>query len=84
MITNTSRWSHPPVNQVVPSPWQATAGIDQQLTSPLEQHPQLSLGMRRSDVRHDPLASRDILRDLHRCGPRPGPHPPHERHPTTL
>ena len=24
MLTNTTRWSHPPDNQVVPSPWQAT------------------------------------------------------------
>ena len=24
MLSNTTRWSHPPDNQVVPSPWQAT------------------------------------------------------------
>jgi len=30
MLSNTTRWSHPPDNQVVPSPWQATAlnGLD--------------------------------------------------------
>lgn len=25
MITNSAKWSHPPGNPVVPSPWQATA-----------------------------------------------------------
>ena len=25
MITHSSRWSHPPGNTVVPSPWQATS-----------------------------------------------------------
>ena len=24
MLSNTTRWSHPPGNAVVPSPWQAT------------------------------------------------------------
>ena len=24
MLTHTTRWSHPPGNAVVPSPWQAT------------------------------------------------------------
>jgi len=27
MLTHTTRWSHPPGNAVVPSPWQATARI---------------------------------------------------------
>lgn len=36
MLTYTTRWSHPPGNAVVPSPWQATAatrGIGNATTS---------------------------------------------------
>ena len=27
MLTHTTRWSHPPGNAVVPSPWQATVRV---------------------------------------------------------
>jgi hypothetical protein len=65
-------------------PQHALRWICEQLTGPLEQHPQLGLGMRRPDMGNDPLPAVGVLRDLHRGGTRPGPNPPDERHPATL
>jgi hypothetical protein len=59
--------------------------IVQQLTGAGHQYPQLSLGMRRAERRHDPLPARTgVLHDLYRRGPRTGPHTPHKCHSTTL
>ena len=33
ILNNAPRWSHPPGNQVVPSPWQATSGADRRRRS---------------------------------------------------
>jgi hypothetical protein len=60
----------------------ALGGIGQHLPRPIEEHPQLSLGVRRPHVRHDLPPAAVVLGDLH--GRRPGcrPHPPNPRHST--
>lgn len=59
-------------------------GVRQQLPGTLEQHTELGLRMRRTDVLHDPLTAPNVLGDLHcrRSGSRP--HPPDEHHTATL
>jgi hypothetical protein len=55
--------------------------VGQQITRSLKQDSQLSLGMGRAHMRHDPLPpATDVLSDLHRRRTRRRPHPPNERH----
>jgi hypothetical protein len=58
--------------------------VIQQLAGPLQQHAQLGLGMRRTDVSDDPLPAADVLGDLHRRGARGRAHTPDEGHQPTL
>lgn len=51
---------------------------------PLEEHPELDIGVRGPDVLDDLLPAVDIAGDLHGRGPRLGPDPPDERHPTRV
>ena len=60
-------------------PW---AGSGQHLPRPLQQDPQLGLGVRRSHVRHDLAPAAVVLGDLHGRCPRCRPHPPNPRHGT--
>ena len=56
----------------------------QQLTGLRHEDAELDLGVRGPDMLDDPLASLDVLRDLHRRRSRRRPHPPDEHHTTTL
>ncbi|TCM35131.1 hypothetical protein EV648_12524 [Kribbella sp. VKM Ac-2568] len=58
----------------------ALSSIAEQPTGLLDQETQLGLGVRRTDVRHDPPASVDVLSDLHSRRTRGRPNPPHPRH----
>ncbi len=60
----------------------ALGRIGQHLPRPIEEDPQLGLGVRRPHVLHDLPPSAVVLGDLH--GRRPGcrPHPPNPRHST--
>jgi hypothetical protein len=58
--------------------------VVQQLAGRFQQHPQLGLGMRRTQMLHDPLPAPDVLGDLHRGGARGRAHAPHEGHQPTL
>ena len=60
----------------------ALGRIGQHLPRPLQQDPQLGLGVRRSHVRHDLPPAAVVLGDLHGRRPRCRPHPPNPRHGT--
>ncbi|WP_136623078.1 hypothetical protein, partial [Mycobacterium attenuatum] len=45
ILNNAPRWSHPPGNQVVPSPWQATKADLKRIQDTLNQRPRPTLGL---------------------------------------
>ena len=69
MLTHTTRWSHPPGNAVVPSPWQATP--DRRAKGGRVSPVALSsrrVVRRRVDTRVFPWIGRRLLRSDVRCG----------------
>ena len=62
----------------------ALPAIAQQQPRPLQQNPELGIGMSRAHVRNDPPTPMDVLSDLHGRRTRGRPHPPYPRHTPTL
>jgi hypothetical protein len=60
----------------------ALGGIGQHLPRPLDEDPQLSLGVRRPHVGHDLAPAAVVLGNLHGRSPRCRPYPPNPRHGT--